>query len=237
MRSGDLMSLALVVLFGLSAPRLAAAQLPSVVPKEAWSAEWITSPDGPQRDVSVLHFRKVIDLAQPPQHFLVHVSADNQFILYVNQQRVGSGPSRGDLGHWKYESYDIAPLLHPGKNLLAAVVWNFGVLTPLAQISDRTGFVLHGDSEAERIADTGQSWEVEEEKGIRVPSTPETSTTITTLPSRSSTSTARCSIGIGTLPLRTAPTRTPLMPVFRNPTQVDAGRKRTSLGTQLRRAP
>ena len=139
-----------------------------------WSAEWITSPDGPQRDVSVLHFRKVLELAQPPQHFLVHVSADNQFILYVNQQRVGSGPSRGDLGHWKYESYDIAPFLHAGKNLLAAVVWNFGVLTPLAQISDRTGFVLHGDSEAERIADTGASWEVEEEQGIRVPSTPET---------------------------------------------------------------
>ena len=174
MRSRDLVGLAVVVLLGLTTAQFAAAQLPSEAPKEMWSAEWITSPDGPQRDVSVLHFRKTIDLTQPPQHFLVHVSADNQFILYVNQQRVGSGPARGDLGHWKYESYDIAPLLHAGKNLLAAVVWNFGVLTPLAQISDRTGFVLHGDSEAERIADTGASWEVEEEKGIRVPSTPET---------------------------------------------------------------
>ena len=174
MRSRDQLSLAVVALFGLTAAQFAAAQLPSGVPKEAWSAEWISSPDGPQRDVAVLHFRKVLELAQMPQHFLVHVSADNQFILYVNQQRVGSGPSRGDLGHWKYESYDIAPLLHAGKNLLAAAVWNFGVLTPLAQISDRTGFVLHGDSEAERIADTGASWEVEEEKGIRVPSTPET---------------------------------------------------------------
>jgi len=136
-----------------------------------WSAEWITSPDGPHRDVAVLHFRKTIDLAQPPQHFLVHVSADNQFVLYVNQQRVGSGPSRGDLAHWKYESYDIASFLHARKNQLAAVVWNFGVLTPIAQISDRIGFVLHGDSAAERIADTGATWAVEEEKGIRVPST------------------------------------------------------------------
>src|SRR5271155_1508749 len=174
MRSRELVSLVLVVLFGLNAAQVAAAQLPSEVPKEMWSAEWITSPDGPQRDVSVLHFRKVLELAQPPQHFLVHVSADNQFILYVNQQRIGSGPARSDLAHWKYESYDIAPLLHPGKNLLAAVVWNFGVLTPLAQMSDRTGFVLHGDRDTERIADTGASWEVEEEKGIRLPSTPET---------------------------------------------------------------
>jgi alpha-L-rhamnosidase len=174
MRSRDLVSLVVVALLGLSAPRPAAAQVPSEAPKEMWSAEWITSPDGPQRDVAVLHFRKLLDLVQQPQHFLVHVSADNQFILYVNQQRVGSGPSRSDLAHWKYESYDIAPFLHAGKNQLAAVVWNFGVLTPIAQISDRIGFVLHGDSEAERVADTGQSWEVEEEKGIRVPSTPET---------------------------------------------------------------
>src|SRR5208282_6837982 len=107
--------------------------------------------------------RKVLELAQPPKRFLVHVSADNQFIFYVNQQRVGSGPSRSDLAHWKYESYDIAPFLHAGKNLLAAAVWNCGVLTQLAQISDRIGFVLHGDGAAERIADTGQTWEVEEE--------------------------------------------------------------------------
>src|SRR5271166_276139 len=173
MRSREV-SLVVVALLWLSAPRVVFAQLPSEVPKEMWNAQWITSLDGPQRDVSVLHFRKTLDLAQPPQRFLVHVSADNQFILYVNQQRVGWGPARGDLAHWKYESYDLAPFLHAGKNLLAAVVWNFGVLTPLAQMSDRTGFVLHGDSEAERIADSGASWEVEEEKGIRVPSTPET---------------------------------------------------------------
>jgi hypothetical protein len=56
---------------------------------------------------------------------------------------------------------------------LAAAVWNFGVLTPLAQISDRTAFVLHGESEAERVADTDQTWEVEEEKGIRALPTPD----------------------------------------------------------------
>src|SRR5580658_1999257 len=131
MRRRELVSSVLVALFGLTALQFVIAQLPTDIPKEMWSAEWITSPDGPQRDVSVLHFRKLLDLSQPPQRFVVHVSADNQFILYVNQQRVGSGPSRGDLAHWKFESYDIAPFLHAGKNLLAAVVWNFGVLTPI----------------------------------------------------------------------------------------------------------
>jgi hypothetical protein len=121
----------------------------------------------------VLHFRKVIQLAQLPQHFVIQVSADNQFMLYVNQTWVGFGPAKSDLGHWRYETYDIAPMLQTGRNVLAATVWNFGVLTPLAQISDRTGFVLHGASETEHIADTGPTWEVEEERGIQLLATPD----------------------------------------------------------------
>lgn len=173
MRPRSRLYLLVIALLGLIDPRVVAAQLPPEVQNGMWSAEWITSPDAPQRDQVVLHFRKVVELTQQPEHFLVQVSADNQFVFYVNQQRVGFGPSHSDLGHWRFETYDIAPFLRPGKNVLAAAVWSFGVLTPLAQISDRTAFVLHGAGEAERIADTGQSWEVEEEKGVQVLPTPE----------------------------------------------------------------
>ena len=133
---------------------------------ERWAAQWITAANAPQRDQVVLHFRKAISLDQVPQHFLVNVSADNQFLLYVNQQRVGNGPSRGDLAHWRYETYDIAPMLRPGNNLLSATVWNFGTQAAIAQISDRVGFLLHGATAAEHAADTDESWEVEVEKGI-----------------------------------------------------------------------
>jgi alpha-L-rhamnosidase len=150
----------------------ASAQMAPELARYVWSAHWITSTNSPQRDQVVLRFRKFIDLGEKPEHFVVQVSADNQFIFYVNGEWAGAGPAKGDLGHWRYETYDIAPLLKPGKNILAAVVWNFGVLTPLAQISDRTGFVLHGASDAERIADTNDSWEVEEEKGIVALPTP-----------------------------------------------------------------
>src|SRR5882762_4355238 len=151
---------------------VAQAQMAPELTRSIWSAQWIASADSAQRDQTVLHFRKVIELGEKPEHFVVEVSADNQFILYVNGQWVGAGPARSDLAHWRYETYDLAPLLRPGKNVLAAAVWNFGVLTPLAQISDRTGFVLHGSSDAERVADTNDTWEVEEEKGIEVLLTP-----------------------------------------------------------------
>ena len=150
------------------------AQVAPDLLNKAWTAQWITCPDASERDPFVFHFRKVLELQQPPEHFIVHVSADNQFLFYVNQQRVGFGPSQSDLGHWRYETYDIAPFLHPGRNVLAAAIWNFGLLTPLAQISDRTGFLLYGSGEAERIADTNATWEVEEEKGVRILPTPET---------------------------------------------------------------
>jgi hypothetical protein len=132
-----------------------------------WKAQWITAPDAPQRDEVVLHFRKVIELSAPPQHFYVDVSADNQFIFYVNQQRVGTGPSRSDLAHWRYETYDLGPFLRSGKNVLAATVWNFGTHAAIAQMSDRTAFLVHGQSDAERMADTNATWDVEFERGIR----------------------------------------------------------------------
>jgi alpha-L-rhamnosidase len=150
----------------------ASAQLPPEARNGLWHAEWITSATAPQRDLAVLHFRKVFELSKVPEHFIVHVSADNRFILSLNQHEVGRGPASSDLAHWKYETYDLAPLLHPGRNELAATVWNFGALTPLAQISDRTAFLLAAENEAQRIVDTDATWEVEQDEGLQALPTP-----------------------------------------------------------------
>jgi len=149
--------------FSLLLPLLTSAQGPWLKP---WAAQWITAPDVPQRDGAVLHFRKIVEITEKPHHFIIHVSADNQFVFYVNQQRVGSGPSRSDLHHWRYETYDIAGVLHAGRNVLAATVWNFGTNAAIAQLTDRIGFLVHGAGEGERAADTNISWEVAREKGV-----------------------------------------------------------------------
>src|ERR1700756_2082362 len=134
--------LATAMFIALSASTVVPQSLTTKV--EPWTAQWITAPRVPQRDEVVLHFRKLIQLPQKPEHFLVDVSADNEFILYVNQQRIGSGPSHSDLAHWRYETYDLAPLLHAGDNVLAATVWNFGTQAAVRQMSDRVGFLVHG---------------------------------------------------------------------------------------------
>ena len=133
--------------------------------RERWTAQWIACPEAPQRDAGVFHFRKTLDLTELPKEFVVHVSADNRFVLFVNGARVGEGPASSDLSHWKYETFDLRPFLRDGKNVIGATVWNFGVEAPLAQMTSRGGFILQGDGEAEQIANTDDSWQVESESG------------------------------------------------------------------------
>ncbi len=123
-----------------------------------WSARWIASPGESPTGYGVYHFRRSFDLNSVPESFVVHVTGDNRYQLFVNGERVVSGPARGDLNHWRYETVELARLLRPGKNVLAAVVWNFGEHAPEAQLSSRTGFLLQGDTEAERVVDTGPAW-------------------------------------------------------------------------------
>ncbi len=126
-----------------------------------WSAQWITAPTASRTEYGVYHFRRTLTLSSKPSAFLVHVSADNRYQLYVNGTRVSWGPARGDLYHWRYETVDLAPHLNAGRNVLAAVVWNFGPDSPLAQVTHETGFLLQGDEAAERIIDTGATWKTE----------------------------------------------------------------------------
>ena len=126
--------------------------------RESWRAKWITHPDGPQREFGVFHFRKPFRLEKIPANFVIHASGDNRYELYVNGERVLAGPQRGDLFHWRYETLDIAPHLKAGKNVLAAVVWNYAEQAPMAQLTHETGFLLQGDGAAEQIANTNGSW-------------------------------------------------------------------------------
>lgn len=130
-----------------------------------WPANWITSPKASQTEAGVYCFRREFELASVPTHFWVHVSADNRFLLHVNGQYVSEGPARGDLFHWRFETVDLAPSLVPGKNIVSAIVWNFGELAPVAQMSSRTGFLVQGDTAAEALINTGKEWQVREEQG------------------------------------------------------------------------
>lgn len=148
---------------------LAAQQLSSDLLQKPWKAQWITDPGIPinrftassdltLKEYGVFKFRKTIALTAKPASFVIHVSGDNRYKLYVNGKHVSQGPARGDLYFWNFETVDIAPYLTAGSNTVAAVVWNEGRVKPESQISYLTGFILQGNGPTEEILNTNDSW-------------------------------------------------------------------------------
>jgi len=123
-----------------------------------WNAYWISAQNDPGVEYGVYYFRKDISLTAKPGSFIIHVSADNRYKLYVNGTLVSLGPARGDTYYWNYETVDLAPYLTAGKNTIAAVVWNEAAYRPEAQISFRTGFILQGNTNNEEVLNTDTSW-------------------------------------------------------------------------------
>jgi hypothetical protein len=123
-----------------------------------WKAQWIAAPEGSRREAGVFHFRKSFTLDSAPQQFIIHASGDQRYQLYINGQRVAEGPAPGDLNHWRFDTVDIAPHLRAGSNLIAAVVWNFAALAPMAQMSNETAFIVQGNTAAEAIVNSDASW-------------------------------------------------------------------------------
>jgi alpha-L-rhamnosidase len=129
-----------------------------------WNAYWIMAPNDPGREYGVYYFRKTIDIAAKPNSFIVKVSADNRYKLYVNGTLVSVGPARGDTYYWNYETVDLAPYLTTGKNIISAVVWNEAESRPEAQISLRTAFILQGNTATEEILNTNNTWKCTQNK-------------------------------------------------------------------------
>jgi alpha-L-rhamnosidase len=142
------------------------AQSPTVNPRWVqgfWNASWIAHPLASGDEFAVYHFRRSIDLTDKPSSFIIHVSADNRYRLFVNGQSVATGPARSDLANWNFETLDLSPYLHKGRNLIAATVWNFASYRAYAQISYQTAFILQGDSSKEEILNTNREWKVTED--------------------------------------------------------------------------
>jgi alpha-L-rhamnosidase len=135
---------------------------------QLWTAQWIACPGSPQRGFGVYYFRKDFPLSTKPDHFLIHVSGDNHYQLFANGARVSTGPARGDLFHWRYETLDVASHLRAGHNVLAAIVWNFADLAPMAQMSNETGFIVQADAAQESAVNTNASWKVMESRAVQM---------------------------------------------------------------------
>jgi alpha-L-rhamnosidase len=93
--------------------------------KTEWKAQWICSTDKGPPDSSATCLRKEITLDLPPKKVTAWISGDN-YLLYVNGIPAGRGsadPGRDFVGSTSgrssYETRDLTPLFHQGKNAMA----------------------------------------------------------------------------------------------------------------------
>lgn len=134
--------------------------------QKLWPAYWISAAEKPTEGFEVYHFRRDFNLDKVPSKFLVHVSADNRYHLFVNGRYISEGPAKGDLEHWRFETVDLARFLKKGKNVLAAVVWDEGKYRAAALQSYHPGFILQADQPADSVVNTNDKWRVARDTSI-----------------------------------------------------------------------
>lgn len=148
----------LVILSGVKAQMIPGPEVSPELVSRHWNASWISVPGASAYGYGIYFFRNTIELDEVPPEYIIHVSADNRYKLYVNGEWVGLGPARSDADNWIYETYNIAAYLSEGENVIAAEVWNYGQFKPWAQISLFSGFIVQEGDPAASLLNTPGSW-------------------------------------------------------------------------------
>lgn len=87
-----------------------------------WIPSWNAWDD---KSPAFVYFRKAVTFDSVPESFLVKLSADSRYKLYVNGCFAVAGPSKGDRQVWYYDEVDIRPYLREGKNVLSVIVLRY----------------------------------------------------------------------------------------------------------------
>ena len=114
---------------------------------DRFEANWIDS--GPElhsdSTLGVFYVRKQFTTGNPDAFRRVYVSADSQYILWVNGHEASRGPARFDPGHQGYDTLDISDLIVKGSNVIVAKIIYWGMETtaiPYFQYSARPAFLF-----------------------------------------------------------------------------------------------
>jgi len=149
-------TIAILFFFSLNISAQQVSEINPCLNSKPWPAKWISFPES--SNYGVYLFRKELIINAKPEKYIIHISADNRYKLYINGKYVCNGPARGYLFKWNFESLNIADYLHSGKNTICAVVWDFSNSRPLAQMSGQTGLIIQGNSTVESAINTDSSW-------------------------------------------------------------------------------
>lgn len=133
--------------------------------KHSWRSKWVTHPTASTLDANRFLFRKRFDIDTVPEKFVIFISADNRYRLFINGVYVTSGPSSSDLGNYRYETLDIAKYLKPKENMVAVEVVNFGEYRKASTLSFQTALIVqgHDDNVIDINTDLQNGWKIKKD--------------------------------------------------------------------------
>jgi hypothetical protein len=103
-----------------------------------WPCRWVGCP-GAEHPPFVAAYRLRFML-EADATIRAHVSADERYELFLDGERIGRGPERGDPMNWFYETYDLTLLA--GEHVIVARTWALGDTGADAQMSVMSGFLF-----------------------------------------------------------------------------------------------
>lgn len=124
---------------------------------------WIRAYDCDERDRR-LYFRRTFKLDMIPEYVEIKITADSYYTLWVNGVYVNRGPARGEQEHWPFDRINLAPFLKAGKNVIAAMVYQYGMSNYSYSHEFSSGFLLSGKIESLNLG-TSEEWKVREAFG------------------------------------------------------------------------
>ncbi len=121
----------------------------------AWPAWWVDCAEAGQPPCVTLYRLKTVFDA--PARLRFHVSADERYILYLDESRLGRGPERGSPLFWFYESFEEE--IAAGEHVFWALVWSAGRYAAPAQMSVRPGFLFAAEGEQQALSTGLGDWQ------------------------------------------------------------------------------
>ncbi|WP_159706589.1 family 78 glycoside hydrolase catalytic domain [Arthrobacter sp. 18067] len=83
--------------------------------------------------------RSSITVDSVPDSAPARLAADSRYVLFVNGIEIGRGPVRSQPRRMRYDSYDLAPYLREGTNVISAIVTYYGDANAFWQPAAATG--------------------------------------------------------------------------------------------------
>jgi len=127
-----------------------------------WQALWIWGRSDPEEKNWYQVFRRRFTVSNPGERTELYISADSRYVLFLNGERIGQGPTRSWPSEQSYDVYDITSRVRPGDNVVAVMVHYYGIST-FQYIAGRGGLLCQVEAVDEAgnrtlLAKSDETW-------------------------------------------------------------------------------